>query len=362
MDEIFLWVKGLKKEVLNLLSELESSRIKGYYRYSYSGDLYDETKGNIAGAIFALKILYIFGIKESDIRVKNAINYIISFKNSKGEIYDKLIYRKTFIRNFLASLYKKNYVNLLNQEYKRAETRQAYSALKLFGYFINKDEINLEIPLSKEGINMFLNNLKWESPWGAGSHFSHLMFYLQYYYEINKISEKKYTELVETALSFIKSIQHEEDGFWYRGNPCIREKINGAMKIITGLKIINKVHFEHSNKIIDNCLLEKNNEHACDNFNIIYVLKYSNLVSQRYKINEIREFAHEKLNDYRKYYKNKGFSFHINKANDVYYGCRITKGIDEEDIHGTVLFLWGISIILQILDRKEKEMFKEFLT
>ena len=39
-----------------------------------------------------------------------------------------------------------------------------------------------------------------------------------------------------------------------------------------------------------------------------------------------------------------------------------TKGFDEPDIHGTVLFLWGIAIISQILGIGEELGFKEFIT
>ncbi len=56
----------------------------------------------------------------------------------------------------------------------------------------------------------------------------------------------------------------------------------------------------------------------------------------------------------------KGFSFHKEKANDVYYGARISRGIKEPDIHGTVLFLWGISIIVQILGIEAEFGFQEF--
>ena len=57
-----------------------------------------------------------------------------------------------------------------------------------------------------------------------------------------------------------------------------------------------------------------------------------------------------------------GFSFLQNKANTHYYKFKISKGKDEPDIHGTVLFLWGVSIICQILKIETSFSFKEFKT
>jgi hypothetical protein len=70
-----------------------------------------------------------------------------------------------------------------------------------------------------------------------------------------------------------------------------------------------------------------------------------------YRVDDIKNFCLKRLSQYRRYYhENKGgFSFHKDRANDVYYGARITKGLNEPDIHGTVMFLWGITLISRIL-------------
>ncbi len=45
-----------------------------------------------------------------------------------------------------------------------------------------------------------------------------------------------------------------------------------------------------------------------------------------------------------------GFSFYKDRANDIYYGKKITKGLAEPDIHGTAMFVWGIALIDKILN------------
>ena len=137
------------------------------------------------------------------------------------------------------------------------------------------------------------------------------------------------------------------------------------MKIITGLKVVNKVNFKYPEKMIDNILLAINDEQACDNFNIVYVLKYCNELTQyNYRYPEIKEFMIERLNIYKQYYHQRigGFSFYKNRARDVYYNAYISKGKNEPDIHGTIMFLWGISIIAQVLKFNNDLKFKEHIT
>ncbi|GAG60126.1 unnamed protein product, partial [marine sediment metagenome] len=244
-----------------------------------------------------------------------------------------------------------------NQDVKLAETRQSISALSLFGY--KPDYIYQKIPYNENRINKYLNQLNWKYPWGAGSHFSHLLYFLYYY------NFKKKDELIQYAIDWINKIQKSTDGFWYKGNTSTQQKINGAMKIITGLKVVDKVNFNYAEKIIDNVLAAKNDEQACDNFNIVYVLKYCNEITKRkHRFSEIADFMYDRLDIYKEYYFSDigGFSFMKNKANGTYYGALITKGKNEPDIHGTVMFIWGISIIAQILDLNNKLQFNEFIT
>ena len=63
------------------------------------------------------------------------------------------------------------------------------------------------------------------------------------------------------------------------------------------------------------------------------------------------------------YYEDKGgFSFLIGQTNTRYYGVKIAKGLNEPDIHGTIMFVWGISIIAQILGIESELGFKEHKT
>ena len=363
MEEIN-WLHNLKENVFRFMEQMESKKREGFYKYSFSGDFYsDDLKWNVGSSVFALKIYYIIGLIDST-KINNISNYIKSFQKQDNSIYDSLIFKKTYPRNFLSSIKHKNFDNLFNSQYKRAESRQSYSSLMMFDKLPTMTK-GYNIPVTEEKINKYLSNLNWNQPWGAGSHFSHLLFFLNLNHKTNNLRKEDYDSAIQFAVNWISKLQNNNDGTWYKGITSNRFKINGAMKIITGLNIIDKVNFKFPEKIIDLCLNSINDNTACDNFNIIYVLNYcSKILFRNYRQDEIEEFALNRLRIYKEHFHEElgGFSFFQNKANTHYYKFNISKGKNEPDIHGTVLFLWGISIICQILKIDSSVNFKEFKT
>lgn len=351
------WIFGLKERVFQFLKKLKGRKIPGFFRYSLSGDLCNEnTKWGLGNTVFAVKIYYTLNSLEdlSKEEREAMANFIKSFQRKSGEIYDPLVKKKAFLREKLSAIKNLNFNNFFHQQTKRAEIRQAISSLKLLG---ERPEISYkDFPKTKKGIEKYLKRLNWQKPWGAGSHFSHLVFFLK-----NSDLENK-QDLINFAINWVNKLQNLKDGSWYQGSPSLQQKINGAMKIITGLRVADKINFRHSNKLIDLCLSVKNDKHACDNFNIIYVLRYANKMAYgNYRLEEIKKFAQDRLEIYKNYYfpEFNGFSFLPKKANVYYYGAKITKGLDEPDIHGTCMFLWGISIIAQILGINKELEFRE---
>lgn len=351
------WLFGLKKKTPEFLEKLKSQKVLGFFHYSLSGDLYDEDiRWGLGNTVFAIKIYYTLGLLENltPEEVENMANFIRSFQKPYGSIFDPLIRKKAFLKNFLYSIKHFDFNNTFGQQTIRAETRQAISALNLLGK--KPDLPYKKFPKSEKEIEKYLAKLNWQKPWGAGSHFSHLIFFLK-----NSDLENK-ENLIDFSIKWVNTLQSSETGSWYKGDPSLQQKINGAMKIITALKVANRIDFNYPEKLIHLCLSAKNDEHACDNFNIIYVLKYAGrLMDFRPRYEEIRRFVLDRLSIYKNYYYPEfgGFSFLLNKANIYYYGAKITRGLNEPDIHGTIMFLWGISIIAQILRIDEKLEFKE---
>jgi len=351
------WILELKEKAPQFLEKLKTRQVPGFFRYSLSGDLEGENiKWGLGNAAFGVKIYYTLDLLNAlpEKEKNNIAQFIKSFQAPDGSIFDPLIKKKALLRNVLSALKNLGFNNLFGQETIRAETRQAISALGLLG---EKPDIPYQnFPKTKKEIEEYLKKLNWQKPWGAGSHFSHLIFFLK------NSNLKNKEDLIDFSINWVNKLQNPKDGSWYRGRPTLQQKINGAMKIITALKVANRMKFQYPEKLIDLCLLAKNGEQACDNFNIIYVLFYANEVAGKsYRFEEIKGFAKKRLAIYQEYYYPEigGFSFLPEGANIYYYNAKLTRGLNEPDIHGTAMFLWGISIIAQILGIEDKLGFKE---
>lgn len=341
------WIFKLKDKVSQFLKRLKGQKISGFFHYALSGDLDGEQiQWGLGNTVFAVKIYYILNLLDHlPQKEKEAMTqFIKSFQKEDGTIYDPLIRKKAIGRNCLDALKNFNFQNILGKKTIQAETKQAISALKLLKE--KPDIVYKNFPQTKRKIQEYLNKLNWQKPWDGGSHFSHLIFFL-------KNSDLKNRDtLINFAIDWVARLQNPQDGFWYQGNPSLQQKINGAMKIITGFEAGNKMNFQYPERIVDLCLAAKNNKQACDNFNIIYVLyNVSKITGHNYKLDKIKKFVRERLRIYRDYYfpQKNGFSFYPNQANQCYYGAKISRGLPEPDIHGTCMFLGGIAIIARIL-------------
>lgn len=352
------WSK-IGKTLVSFATYQHVSDHAGYYNYSVTGDLFSQHKHqNLAGSIFALKLYYMLGVDDKQ-TIDPIIDRILSFQNPDGTIYDPMIYRKGFLRNAVANLSRGQFDKLDNHEYVRAETRQAYSALLL--HDIIPETIYTEIPIQPESIKKYIRSLDWTHPWGAGSHFSHLLFFLSLMHQANKLDSDTFELAKKTALDELAKLHHDEDGAWYTGNPSLLQKINGAMKVITGLLWTDST-LTNPEQLIDLCLSHREPVHACDQINKTLVLRYANeMTGGSYRRIELTKWCEETLKDWENYYhpEQGGFSFWKHRANDRYYGARITRGLDEADIHGTVLFVWGLSMMAKLMPIPELSWLRE---
>ncbi len=348
------WLDHLKEDTAVFLNNMGNEDFS-HFGYSYSGDLFypPEDHWGLANTVFAVKILYITRLLP-DIplyKKENLYRKIVAFEHREG-IYDPLITKLSStdkLKKLVGRLDRKKIDYY--QEITRAETRQSFAAL----YLLNKQPAKpyLLIPYSKKGIDKYLSELNWKTPWAAGSHFSHLLFFLKmnallFDYETN-LSQT----LINYAVDWISGLQSKEDGSWYQGDDVsLTQKINGAMKILTGFHAAHIYEFSHAKRLIDMALLGINDAEACSNFNIVYVLYACHKLFPDYRSDEITSFLINRVGLYKTFFHEhlKGFSFHRNKANEFFYGKRISKGKNEPDIHGTIMFIWGLCLIDEILD------------
>lgn len=340
------WIFTLRKAVPNFLEQLKGKQQPGFFHYSLTGDRYDETyHWGLGNSVFATKIYATLNDPQLLEKEREPLaKFLKSFERPDGSFNDPLIHQHARLRIKLAAIKNWDFTNFFQSLTTQAETRQTLSALALLQ--AQPTARYQAFPQTRESIRTFLEKLNWEQPWGAGSHFSHLLFFL------SQSDHPEKEDLVSFAIDWLDQLQHPADGTWYRGTPSLQQKVNGAMKVITGLKIAHRLSFHHAQALVDTALLASNDKHACDNFNVIYVLHYANQLTQAsYRTSEIIDFAQQRLALYHQYYfpEYGGFSFKLHQANTLYYGAPITRGYAEPDIHGTIMFLWGITIIAQIL-------------
>jgi hypothetical protein len=365
-QETIDWLFELKNKVPVFLDKLKGKK-RGFFHYSLTGDLYHENENwGLGNTVFATKIYYTLNMIDllPEDEIKSIISFIRGFQRSDGSIYDPLISRKVSLIDRFYAARNFDFSNFRAQKTKRAETRQSFSALQLLNS--RPDLPYLQIPYTTEGIDKYLSSLDWNEPYGAGSHFSHLLFFLHINKEMFGIYEESTDELIDYAINWVNKLQSANDGSWYRGrNILLPQKINGAMKVITGLKAVNKLSFSYPEKLIDLSLSTANLEQACNILDVVYVFRYANeLTGGNYRYKDIEDFCYKWLKICREHYFPEigGFSFFRHKANQSYYGAKITKGLNEPDIHGTVLLLWGIALISQIIGIDKELGFKEFIT
>ena len=360
------WLFELKSEVPVFLDRLKGKNKKGFFHYSLKGGIYAENKNwGLGNTVFASRIYCTLDLLDSlpKEEVNDMINFIKSFQRGDGSIFDPLVNKTASLRLKAGSLINFDFSNFFGEKTKIAETKQSFSALMTMDS--KPDRPYLKIPSTVEEVENYLGRLNWKTPWGAGAHFSTLLFFLHANKKLFDVCENA-EELIDYAIDWVNKLQSPDDGSWYVGrNISTHEKINGAMKVITGLRAVNQLDFGYPEKLIDLCLSVDEDGHACDSVDRVYTLHYANkLTGGNHRYDEIEFFCYKQLEAYKEHYFPDigGFSFYKHRANQYYYGAKITRGLNEPDIHGTFLFLLGITLISQILSIDKELGFKEFIT
>lgn len=343
------WISEVVGKFPDFIQSMKDPEIPGRFKYSETGDIYPPEKWGLGNTVFAIKCCYM--LKHMDLlESKDCENYIKSFQDADGNIFDKLVLRKSKLDRFRAALetYRPLDFFRFNKMSVRAQTRQAVAALQMLRS--KPDYPYMEIPSSTHEIEAYVNRLNWSRPWSAASHVNHLAFFLTSNQENFGLYEN-YPELQEVLLKNLKTYR-KEDGSWGEGAISPQQKINGAMKALLVYNTLGIDSFSGTTKLIDLCLSVPSNEQACNNLNTVLVIYNCTRKEKNYRKEEIRKYCLERLSLYKDFYKSTsgGFSFWERKANSVYYWAKLTKGKNESDIHASHLFLWGICLANELLE------------
>jgi hypothetical protein len=317
-----------------------------------------EGKAAQVSTVFAMKAAWQAGLWEAwpETRRLGCIEFLKSFQRPDGWFADPWLAKasrpnvKKCLRHALhylsgtvtwRELFHRTHMNL------RAETRQSVATLLMV-----QEAPPYSLPLehnSVEGIKAFLNSFDWHHPWSAGSHLSHLIFFLainQHSFEIRR----NYEALIEVICKFLASIRDPETGCWFRGNPTDTIKINGAMKVFSGLQWVDQP-YPDCTRLLDFALELPFQTDGCGFVNHLFVVHEAmNSIPDRYRYDQIKSLALKALEAIVKFQKpDGGFSFYQKHAQTGYYGATVSRGLPVSDLHGTYMMVWALSLALEML-------------
>ena len=193
---------------------------------------------------------------------------------------------------------------------------------------------------NNQEIIRYLEQLDWNKPWSAGAQFASLCVFskTQGYNQENLLFE------------FITDLVDESTGTYHNlsSKVTIREKINGSMKVISGLSWLNRpIH--QPKKLIDFCLENQPIDEGCDLVDYIYVL-YNCLKQVNYRKDEVVNIFSKMIDSFQLLqFEDGGFSYYVDKCQTHYYGVEVAKASKVSDIHGTLLITWASILILDII-------------
>lgn len=345
------WCYTLSQDIYGWIRQLQIPGKPGYFTFCKKENLFfpSENSGLDASAL-ALKIYYIIGAlhKISQEDKSQWLDFIRSFQQDRET--GRIMRRRKQSGFFLDQIFLKQADRQLgwfrrDLNTRRAVTRQACAALMCAGSGPRSPVT--AIPDRVDLAKRYLHSFDWNLPWGAGSHVSHLVFFLNMNKNIFGI-HKPYNQCIPVIFEWLDQIRKPDTGSWYTGNPSTAQKINGAMKILTAYGVLNKA-IETPELLIDFCLNAINQDDGCHNADILFVLHYCHKYTD-YRKEDIQAFCWKRIEVIEQFRKSDGaFSFYPDKSQTMIYGVPIARGEAESDLHGTILFLWSLKMIVDIL-------------
>lgn len=156
--------------------------------------------------------------------------------------------------------------------------------------------------------------------------------------------------LVDTLLKELDAYYNPETGTWYKGNPPDHIKINGAIKVFSGLQWLD-YPYPDTHVLLDFALKQPFEPDGCNFLNRLFVVHQAKRgLEKDYRVQEIKKLARKALKKIMEFHQTDGgFSFFKNRAQTNYYHARVSKGLPVSDLHGTTMFVWTIALCLELL-------------
>ncbi|HLO18482.1 MAG TPA: hypothetical protein VK206_26860 [Anaerolineales bacterium] len=360
------WLRQINEQLPAYLRRLTSDAQVGRFLPCEKGATALGKKLALGYSCFALKAYYMLGLWDAldESKQKAWIRFIKSYQvrgqyasdpATQNAFVDEpliLFHQPRFnlrqtVRQFMKPQTIKPQSKINMQRAVFAETKQALATLAEID-----ESPDLPYPgfmQTPEALQAFLASLNWMKPWGAGGQASAQVVFIKTQGP-TVVGKEQTRELLQVCDHWFESLADANTGLYFGGSdpPPYGQAINGAMKVLTALDWL-ETPIHYPKQLIDACLTELPSAAGCHLVDTVYVL-YRCLQYTSYRRQDVESYCTEILDMIRKHHNaDGGFSYSIGKSQTGYYGARITKGVAESDIHGTILLTWAVAIILHIM-------------
>lgn len=354
-EELSVWRAGLSDWLEAMARGLELGR----FRFCSEGSRVP-TSGHTAhfATCFALKAAWQAGLWEtwSSARRDACAAFVRSFQEPDGWFVDPWLQRasrptsREWVRALAGAALRRRPLSLLLDRPAmnlRAETRQSAGTLLMVGA---EPEYPLPFPWKDEReVLAFIRRLSWANPWSAGSHLSHVVFFLQALSR-SRVPPADARRTLDAIIAFLDEVRDPESGSWFVGRPSDEEKLNGAMKVLSALEWLGRP-WPDCSRLVAFALRQPARSDGCGFLNRLHAV-YLGLrgCSPGYMDSEVRECAADALRRIGAFRKTDGgFSFYEGRAQAGYYGARVSDGLCVSDLHGAAMMAWATAICVSLL-------------
>lgn len=354
-------VNGLSDSIGNWLGAMAKGLLPGRFRFCAKGSCVPvDGRAAQVSTCFAMKSAWQAGVWDrwDEEQRKACVEFVKSFQTTKGWFEDQWLAANARLNLkdiVLLALGRTGLQVLRNRKSNnlRAETRQSAATLLMVGER-PKYPLPQEIKTTDDA-KKYVDALDWSNPWGAGSHVSHQLFMLSVNNQcFDDLEGNK--NLVDALLQELKRYYHPDTGTWHKGNPPDAIKINGAMKIFSGLQWFYRP-YPDTRALLDFALKQPFESDGCGFLNRLFVVYQAQKgVEPGYRQVELRKLVQDALKRVLEFRQaDGGFSFYKNKSQTRYYFVPVSKGLPVSDLHGTAMFVWAIALCLELLGEDAPE-------
>ncbi|HEX8616721.1 MAG TPA: hypothetical protein VF911_03950 [Thermoanaerobaculia bacterium] len=283
-------------------------------------------------------------------RREGAIAFIRSFQLPDGRFVDRAMHRR-FALGAAFDRLRHPRATLPDEEASiNAETRQ--SAATLLDVGVMPAHRLPETHADPESVRQFVRSLDWNVPWGAGSHTSHLIFFL--HVNAKHGGANVVDPRIDAAFEELDRVRDPRSGTWLTGDVATQMRINGAMKVLTAYRWTGRP-LEYADRLLDTALDATFAEDGCSFLNRLFVVQQAVRHCGDYRRDDVRALAARSFERVRAFHRDDGgFSFYTTRAQRRYFGAYVSLGGVQSDMHGATMLTWAIAISLELLGLSQR--------